>query len=44
MEQALAASRAREGVGVSCAQFEGDQAQSRHFESTRGKNKKGGGG
>ena len=43
MEQALAASRAREGVGVSRAQFESNQAQSRHFESTRGKNKKGGG-
>lgn len=44
LEAALAASHAREGVGVSRAQFESNQAQSRHFESTRGKNKKGGGG
>lgn len=44
MESTLAASRAREGVGVSPEQFRLNQAQSRHFESTRGKNKKGGGG
>jgi hypothetical protein len=44
LEAALGTSRAREGVGVSPEQFRLNQAQSRHFEDTRGKNKKGGGG
>ena len=44
LEEKLHASRAREGIGVSAEEFKLNQAQSRNFEQTRGKNKKGGGG
>lgn len=44
LEDHLTAARAREGVGVSVEEFHANQAQSRVFEQTRGKNKKGGGG
>lgn len=44
LEDGLKRARAREGVGVSAAEFKANQEQSRHFEHSRGKNKKGGGG
>ena len=44
LEDSLQKSRAREGIGVTAEEFRLNQAQSKHFETSRGKNKKGGGG